>query len=109
MGRCRTTCHHLHHGLGQLGVLPACHQCDYGQEKGARYVLQYLTTIITMLTAAGATEKKDGKKSWDPAPHSQEMESLSKQFGRIHAVSSLLNLVTLIATITYGFNLSTRI
>ncbi|KAF7532059.1 hypothetical protein G7054_g8336 [Neopestalotiopsis clavispora] len=56
-----------------------------------------------------AQEKKDGKKSWDPAPHSQEMQSLNKQFGKIHGISSLLNLVTLIATITYGFTLSTRI
>jgi hypothetical protein len=54
-------------------------------------------------------ETKDGKKSWDPAPHSQEMQSLNKEFGKIHGISSLLNLITLIATIAYGFNLSTRI
>ncbi|KAK9771074.1 hypothetical protein SCAR479_12198 [Seiridium cardinale] len=56
-----------------------------------------------------AQEKKDGKKSWDAAPHSQEMQSLNKQFGKIHGISSLLNLITLIATVTYGFNLSARL
>ncbi|KAI0168259.1 hypothetical protein BJ166DRAFT_252596 [Pestalotiopsis sp. NC0098] len=70
----------------------------------------YCLPVTNSITAKRrAQEKKDGKQSWDPAPHSQEMQSLNKQFGKIHGISSLLNLVTLIATITYGFNLSSRI
>jgi hypothetical protein len=54
-------------------------------------------------------EKKDGKRSWDAAPHSQEMVALNKEFGQLHGISSLLNVITFIATVTYGFTLSTRI
>ncbi|KAI1878082.1 uncharacterized protein JN550_000264 [Neoarthrinium moseri] len=56
-----------------------------------------------------AQEKKDGKNSWDAPPHSQEMVALNKQFGKIHGISSLLNMFTLIATINYGFHLAARI
>lgn len=54
-------------------------------------------------------EKKDGKKSYDPAPHSQEMIALNKEFGKLHGISSLLNLTTFIATIAYGFHLGGRL
>lgn len=54
-------------------------------------------------------ERKDGKKSYDPAPHSQEMLKLNKKFGKLHGVSSLLNLATFIATVAYGVTLSSRI
>ncbi|SPO00526.1 uncharacterized protein DNG_03274 [Cephalotrichum gorgonifer] len=54
-------------------------------------------------------EKKDGKKSYDPAPHSQEMLALNKKFGKLHGISSLLNLTTFIATIAYGFHLGSRL
>ncbi|KAI1340522.1 hypothetical protein F5Y15DRAFT_41964 [Xylariaceae sp. FL0016] len=53
-------------------------------------------------------EKKDGKESWNP-PHSREMEALNKQFGKLHGVSSLFNLVTFVATVVYGVHLSSRI
>ncbi|KAH8673633.1 hypothetical protein BX600DRAFT_211012 [Xylariales sp. PMI_506] len=56
-----------------------------------------------------AQEKKDGKRSFDAPPHSQEMVALNKRFGVVHGISSLLNLATLVATIAYGFSLSTRI
>ncbi|PKS06833.1 hypothetical protein jhhlp_006909 [Lomentospora prolificans] len=56
-------------------------------------------------TLTCAAEKKDGKKSWEPAPHSQEMAALNKQFGKLHGISSLLNLTTFIASIVYGFHL----
>lgn len=55
------------------------------------------------------TERKDGKKSYDPAPHSQEMLKLNKKFGKLHGYSSVLNLVTFVATIIYGIQLSKRI
>ncbi len=55
------------------------------------------------------TEKKDGKKSYDVPPHSQEMVALNKRFGMLHGVSSLLNLGTLVATVVYGITLSSRL
>lgn len=52
------------------------------------------------------TETKDGKRSWDAAPHSEEMVALNKKFGQLHGISSLLNLVTAGATVVYGVALS---
>ncbi|KAL2816786.1 hypothetical protein BDW59DRAFT_153055 [Aspergillus cavernicola] len=54
-------------------------------------------------------ETRDGKKSYDPAPHSKEMVALNKKFGRLHGMSSLVNMVTLGATIFYGVVLSKRL
>ncbi|RAH64098.1 DUF4149 domain-containing protein [Aspergillus aculeatinus CBS 121060] len=47
-------------------------------------------------------ETRDGKKSYDPAPHSKEMIALNKKFGRLHGISSLVNMVCLGATVYYG-------
>jgi hypothetical protein len=55
------------------------------------------------------TETKDGKRSWDSPPHSQEMVALNKKFGFLHGTSSLLNLISFISVVTYGFTLSTRL
>ena len=63
--------------------------------------------LACWLTAG--VEKKDGKKSYDPAPHSQEMLALNKQFGILHGISSLLNLVTFLASVVYGFTLSAQL
>ncbi|KAL6237634.1 hypothetical protein BDW75DRAFT_228500 [Aspergillus navahoensis] len=54
-------------------------------------------------------ETRDGKKSYDPPPHSKEMIVLNKKFGRLHGLSSLVNLVTLGATIFYGVVLSKKL
>ncbi|RHZ68143.1 DUF4149 domain-containing protein [Aspergillus thermomutatus] len=54
-------------------------------------------------------ETRDGKKSYDPAPHSKEMMALNKKFGRLHGLSSLVNMVSLAATIYYGAVLSKRL
>ncbi|RYP92667.1 hypothetical protein DL770_001180 [Monosporascus sp. CRB-9-2] len=54
-------------------------------------------------------EKKDGKRSYDAPPHSDEMAALNKKFGQVHGISSLLNLVTIVSTIVYGFSLSTAL
>lgn len=54
-------------------------------------------------------EEKDGKRSWDAAPHSQEMAALNKQFGILHGISSLLNVVHLVASVVYGVTLAGRI
>lgn len=54
-------------------------------------------------------ERKDGKTSYDPPPHSQEMLALNKKFGMLHGISSLLNLATFIASVIYGVEVSSRI
>lgn len=55
------------------------------------------------------SERKDGKKSYDPAPHSQEMLALNRKFGKLHGISSLLNLTSFIMALVYGVALSGRI
>ena len=55
------------------------------------------------------TETIDGKKSYDPAPHSKEMMRLNKAFGKLHGISSVVNLVSLVATIYYGKVLADRL
>lgn len=47
-------------------------------------------------------ETKDGKKSWDQGPHSEEMQRLNKKFGILHGVSTVVNLVGLGAMVWYG-------
>lgn len=59
-----------------------------------------------MCACAGPAEKKDGKRSYDSPPHSEEMTVLNKKFAQVHGISSLLNIVTLVATVVYGFHLS---
>lgn len=54
-------------------------------------------------------ETRDGKRSYDPAPHSKEMVALNKRFSRVHGMSSLVNMVSLIATVYYGAVLSKRL
>lgn len=54
-------------------------------------------------------ETKDGKKSYDPAPHSKEMQKLNKSFGKAHGASTLINLFGLVATIWYGIVLAERL
>ncbi|KAJ9495408.1 hypothetical protein H2202_009195 [Exophiala xenobiotica] len=54
-------------------------------------------------------ETRDGKKSYDSPPHSKEMQALNQQFSRLHGASSLVNLISLIATMWYGFYLADRL
>ncbi|KIN06018.1 hypothetical protein OIDMADRAFT_17115 [Oidiodendron maius Zn] len=54
-------------------------------------------------------ETKDGKRSYDPPPHSREMVKLNRAFGRVHGISSLVNLTSLIGTMWYGIALSERL
>ncbi|ATY66885.1 hypothetical protein A9K55_000560 [Cordyceps militaris] len=56
-----------------------------------------------------AVAKRDGKQWYDEGPHSDEMRALSKRFGMLHGISSLLNLAVLIGSITYGFTLGARL
>lgn len=54
-------------------------------------------------------ETRDGKKSYDAPPHSQEMQALNQQFSRLHGASSLVNLLSWMASLWYGFYLADRI
>lgn len=47
-------------------------------------------------------ETRDGKKSYDKGPHSEEMQKLNKQFGVLHGISSLTNLVGFLGMCWYG-------
>ncbi|KAE8451290.1 hypothetical protein EG329_004455 [Mollisiaceae sp. DMI_Dod_QoI] len=68
-----------------------------------------LNVAIARLLMLCAAETRDGKKYYDPAPQSTEMQDLNKAFSIMHGVSSLVNLVGYVATIWYGFTLAERI
>jgi hypothetical protein len=55
------------------------------------------------------SETRDGKKSYDPAPHSTEMQKLNIRFGRMHGFSAMTNLGGFIAMVLYGVTLASRI
>lgn len=61
------------------------------------------------MDADSYTETRDGKKSYDPAPHSKEMLKMNRAFGRMHGISSLLNLAGFLATMWYGVTLAERL
>ncbi|KAA8628387.1 hypothetical protein SMACR_00165 [Sordaria macrospora] len=79
----------------------------------------FLTGVANLAVVGPATTKcmkerkhqetKDGKKSYDAPPHSQEMTALNKRFSQLHGISSLLNLGNLIAAVAYGFTLASRL
>lgn len=52
------------------------------------------------------TETRDGKKSYDAGPHSPQMQKLNRQFGMLHGVSSLANVIGLGAMIFYAGTLA---
>lgn len=61
--------------------------------------------VVTNLPVA----KRDGKQWYEPGQQSEEMRALSKRFGFLHGISSLLNLGAFIASIVYGFTLGSRL
>lgn len=74
------------------------------KHQGTKYWLD-LRGLLLMIV----TETRDGKKSYDAGPHSTEMEKLNRSFGKMHGISSLINLGALISTVWYGFTLAARI
>lgn len=76
---------------------------------GLANLLILLPATQKCMEARKAQEEKDGKKSYDSPPHSEEMMALKKQFGKLHGISSLLNLTTYVATLVYGVSLSARL
>ncbi|KAF3393015.1 putative mitochondrial outer membrane protein [Talaromyces pinophilus] len=72
--------------------------------------LLYLTPKVgRVIKERFLQESIDGKKAYDAPPHSQKMTELNKRFGKLHGVSSLLNMGALIATIAYGVYLGGRL
>ncbi|KAI2716624.1 hypothetical protein CBS147354_6892 [Penicillium roqueforti] len=71
------------------------------------FVLRPITTNV--MRERKHQETRDGKRSYDPAPHSKDMLALNKKFGRVHGISSLVNLISLVATVWYGAVLSKRL
>ncbi|THC91306.1 hypothetical protein EYZ11_009230 [Aspergillus tanneri] len=71
------------------------------------FVLRPMT--VNVMRERKHQETRDGKRNYDPAPHSKEMLALNKKFGRLHGISSLVNLICLGATIYYGATLSKRL
>lgn len=69
------------------------------------YSVEFSAWIFDLTCA----ETRDGKKAYDPAPHSKEMVALNKRFARLHGLSSLVNLVSFIATVYYGAVLSKKL
>ncbi|EEH34063.2 hypothetical protein PAAG_05112 [Paracoccidioides lutzii Pb01] len=72
-------------------------------------VTMFLTGLTNVLVVGPMTVKVmkqrkhqetiDGKKSYDPHPHSKEMIRLNKSFSRFHGISSMINLLGLISTV----------
>jgi len=79
----------------------------------------FATSVANLLLVGPATTKimrerkhqetKDGKKSYDSPPHSKEMMKMNKAFGRLHGISTLLNMAGYFATVWYGVTLAERL
>lgn len=54
-------------------------------------------------------ETRDGRKSYDPEPHSKEMKELNRAFGKMHAASSVLNLGGWMVMMWYGVEIARRL
>ncbi|PGH30207.1 hypothetical protein GX50_07034 [[Emmonsia] crescens] len=70
--------------------------------------------VVGPMTAKIMRQKKhqetiDGKKSYDPPPHSKEMLRLNKSFARVHGVCSLISLLSLSSAVWYGVVLADRL
>jgi len=54
-------------------------------------------------------ETRDGKRYYEAGPKSPEMQKLNTRFATLHGVSSLSNVLGLVAMIYYGFTLAEQI
>lgn len=82
-------------------------------------LLTVSTSVLNLAVVGPATNKamkerklqetKEGKKSYDEGPKSEVMKRVSSKFGRIHGVSSLLNLVGFLGTAAYGVYLGSQL
>lgn len=81
-------------------------------------VVMFLTGLANLIYVGPQTthimrerkhqETRDGKKSYDSGPQSEQMQALNKKFGIMHGVSSLVNMFGCVATLWYGFYLAER-
>ena len=55
------------------------------------------------------TETKDGRKYNDLEDMTEEMKRINKKFSRNHAMAIHLNVISMVATVWYGFSLASRI
>ncbi|KAL5604531.1 hypothetical protein BROUX41_002486 [Berkeleyomyces rouxiae] len=94
---------HAANRWGVLAPLLAMMAC------GAANLLVVEPLVTQCMLERRAQEKKDGKRSYDPAPHSAAMTALNKRFGKLHGISSVLNLGAFVATVVYGFDLARRL
>jgi len=54
-------------------------------------------------------ETRDGKKYYEEGPQSKDMQRLNKKFSALHGVSSLVNVVEVLALLWYGSILGERL
>ena len=81
--------------------------------------IMFVTSLVNLAYLGPATTKcmrerkhqetRDGKKSYDKGPHSQEMQMLNKKFEYLHGASTLVNLAGWFAMLWYGFYLGDRL
>lgn len=76
---------------------------------GLANLLVFRPATASVMRQRRRQETIDGKKSYDPPPHSKEMLRLNKSFGRLHGISSLINLAGFAATLYYGAVLANRL
>ncbi|KAJ2980966.1 hypothetical protein NQ176_g2327 [Zarea fungicola] len=76
---------------------------------GALNLLVLMPASREVMKKRQGQAKRDGKQWHEEGPHSDEMRALSKRFGMLHGISSLLNLAAIISSITYGFTLGARL
>ncbi|KAM0720411.1 hypothetical protein Q7P37_004547 [Cladosporium fusiforme] len=83
---------------------------------GVPVALMFATSAANLLVFGPATTKvmkerkhqetRDGKKYYDAGPKSPEMQRLNASFGKLHGISSALNLLGTFAMIYYGATLA---
>ncbi|GAB1320614.1 Putative mitochondrial outer membrane protein [Madurella fahalii] len=64
-------------------------------------------TVVGPATTRCMAERKQQETEY--GKRSQEVLALNKKFGMLHGISSLLNMGTFIASLAYGFTLSSRL
>ncbi|KAL2213238.1 hypothetical protein CC79DRAFT_1362054 [Sarocladium strictum] len=99
---------------GVSGLFDVSSRLDSLLPLGAAFVTGVLNLAVLMPATMSIIKerrgqvKRDGKDWWAEGPQSDEMQVLNKRFGRLHGVSMLVNLGTIIATVAYGFTLGAR-
>ncbi|GAB7322434.1 hypothetical protein MBLNU13_g03377t1 [Cladosporium sp. NU13] len=83
---------------------------------GMPVFLMFATSAANLLVFGPATTKvmkerkhqetRDGKKYYDPGEKSPEMKRLNASFGKLHGISSALNLLGTFAMLYYGATLA---